>query len=270
MANFAIFRVAKLKSKREIKGAIMHNFRVLDTPNADPDGKVRQKYNRDEVDARYDDLMSDVHKIRKNAVHAVEFVVTFSPEVKRKKLMKSKDENYFLDAQRFIESKIGGKENIISASMHLDEKTEHLHVIAIPKDHEKKCLNFNKYLGGGPAVFQALQDDFYETVGKKYELDRGLRNTKVKHKSIRQFYGELEEKKNELIRDELAKRKAIEEETTREIEEAQKIRINESTAMRIKKLASLREEPEIKEAMQKIDARNRKNDLKVKKSIKMS
>ncbi len=267
MANFAIFRVAKLKSKREIKGALMHNFRELDTPNSDPDGRVDQKFDRAEVDERYNDLMSDVEKIRKNAVHGVEFVVTFSPEVKTGKLIKSSDENYFLDARKFIESKIGGEKNIISASMHFDEKTPHLHIIAIPKDHEKKCLNFNKYLGGGPAVFQALQDDFYEKVGKKYDLDRGLRNSKAKHKSIRQFYGELEEKKNELLRDglekrkeieerELQKRKEIEERATRKIQEAKKIEVNESTALRIKKLSLLVNEPEIKEAIKIIERRN--------------
>ena len=85
MAQFAIMRVKKLKSRGAVKGMAKHNFRSIDTPNANPE-LTSQNDHRACIDvfetmAKYKSLLPK--KVRKDAVHALDYLITTSPEASK-------------------------------------------------------------------------------------------------------------------------------------------------------------------------------------------
>lgn len=51
------------------------------------------------------------------------------------------------DNIEWLEKHFGGADNVVSAILHLDERTPHIHAIVISLD-EKGKLNYTKYLSG--------------------------------------------------------------------------------------------------------------------------
>lgn len=70
-----------------------------------------------------------------------------------------------------------GEENIISAVVHVDETNPHMHLNLIPVLDGRLC---SKKLFDRKAL-RELQTDFYEKVGKKWELKRGKIGSKAEH-----------------------------------------------------------------------------------------
>jgi plasmid recombination enzyme len=104
---------------------------------------------------------------------------------------------YFDECYKFIcNYKNLGEENIISAVVHLDEGTPHLHLVFVPvvhtkdkedKDIEKICArDFWK----GRDSYRKLQDAYFEYVTSKgFDLERGLyvEETNRKNLSVEEF-----------------------------------------------------------------------------------
>ena len=83
---------------------------------------------------------------------------------------------FFSDCSKFFAERFG-KENVVSAVVHLDESTPHLHFNLIPVTGGRLCAKelFDR------ATLRELQTDFYEVVGKKYGLKRGKDGSTAKH-----------------------------------------------------------------------------------------
>lgn len=84
-----------------------------------------------------------------------------------------------------------GEKNIISAALHLDEKTPHLVVYAVPLNADGK-LCAKDFLGGRAKLTQ-LQSDFHEVVGKSFGLQRGVRGSRASHQDIKKFYSNMQD-----------------------------------------------------------------------------
>lgn len=181
---YVIARHSKIKSLPELRAALKHNCREQPTPNADParaalnggeSGTVAQAL------ARYRSALGD-HKPRKNAVHAVEYMFSASPE-----WFNNKDpeyiNKYFKDCALYVADKYG-KNNIVSIKYHYDETTPHCHVIVIPMHNNK--LNAKHYIGGTKAVAQQFQHDI-GLIGNKYGLTRGIEGSRATHTTIKEF-----------------------------------------------------------------------------------
>ncbi|GAB6059733.1 MobV family relaxase [Desulfonatronum parangueonense] len=187
--TYAILRIKKLKRGEVVKSA-RHAFREIETPNADPDlrqdnavyGERTAKKVDEAVKKRIDEL-NRKSKIRKDAVYCIEFLVTYSPGA----LEPKEAQQYFMDALRWIGNKFG-KENVVSAVIHHDEKTPHLCVFLTPIFNSR--LNARDRFGG-PAKMSKMQDDFAAQVGGKHGLIRGKKKSKAKHAKVKQFYGLL-------------------------------------------------------------------------------
>lgn len=106
-------------------------------------------------------------KVRKDAVLMCSFVVGSDREF-FKSLSAREQEKFFADCTRFFADRYG-EENIISAVVHMDETTPHLHLNLIPIAEGRLCA---KQLFDRKAL-QTLQTDFYSVVGKKWNLQRG-------------------------------------------------------------------------------------------------
>lgn len=86
-----------------------------------------------------------------------------------------------------------GKENIISAVVHLDEETPHLHLVFIPVIHtqDKKGNDIDKIACSefwkGYDSFRDLQDNFYQTMKEHgFDLERGQTSHK-KHLTVQDY-----------------------------------------------------------------------------------
>ncbi len=193
MANYCIFRTKKLKTDGNVGGSVSHALRTRETPNADAERTPQNWYNwkgspeeaQQRAMAKYRALLPE--KVRKNGVRAVELLMTASPEIMKSKT-KKEQVAYLNDCIHWAED-VFGKENIFLKSQQFDETTPHVSMFLVPIDPKGK-LNCRHYLGGREKL-SALQTDFYERVGKKHGMERGIKGSKAKHQTIRQYYAEL-------------------------------------------------------------------------------
>ena len=184
---YAIYRTEKLKSFGEIGGSLSHTYRTRPTPNADENKQHLNKHIFETYNQCFDALKSAIpEKRRSNAVLCIEHLITASPNWEG--WGTKKEEEFFKKSLEFLNKKYG-KENVIACSIHRDETTPHLIVYVVPID-EKGGLNAKKWLGGRSKLSQT-QTEFANHV-KELGLERGLENSKARHKTIKQFYAEIE------------------------------------------------------------------------------
>ena len=98
-------------------------------------------------------------------------------------LAKVEQYNFFSDCYKFFAERYG-EENIISAVVHLDETTPHMHLNLMPITPDGRLCS--KQLFDKPQL-QQLQTDFYESVGKRWGLQRGKEGSQRKHLSTAEF-----------------------------------------------------------------------------------
>ena len=100
----------------------------------------------------------------------VEALVTASPEFFKGK-KKSEVKAYFTEALDFIQ-KHQSKDTIISAVVHMDEKTSHMHLCFVPLTEDKRLSA--KEIVGNKKKLTWWQDEFWKHMVKKYpDLERG-------------------------------------------------------------------------------------------------
>lgn len=205
MPDYAILRIKKQKGPCGPAVAIRHNLRDRETPNADPSKTPSNTYLVGEpttaaIMAAWRARMATVdRKVRKDAVTAVEYVITASsPAFKSEKL----NDGYFQKALKWVAER-HGQANIIQAVVHRDERTPHLHVLVVPihqktakythkstKETTERSVNAldAKHWFHGKEAMQEMQDSFFEAVGSPYGLTRGIKGSRARHEEIQSFY----------------------------------------------------------------------------------
>ena len=185
--SFAIYRTAKLGSFGEIGGSLSHTYRTRPTPNADENKAHLNEHSLKTYNECFEAIKNSIpEKRRKNAVLTIEHLITASPDWDGWNTAKEKE--FFNKSLDFINKKYG-QENVVAYSIHRDETTPHLIVYVTPID-EKGGLNAKKWLGGRAKLSQT-QTEFANEV-KHLGLNRGLENSKARHKTIKEFYAEIE------------------------------------------------------------------------------
>lgn len=107
-------------------------------------------------------------KPRSNSVLALDTVYTASPNFFQGKTNQQNDD-FFKDCLQFHQEHFG---HIISAVVHYDETTPHLHVISVPLTKDGR-LSARDVIGN-KAKMSKTQDAFFEQVGRGYGLERGI------------------------------------------------------------------------------------------------
>lgn len=169
-----------------LKASQIHNERLTDrhsNPDIDTDRSdqnvvfFKTEDITDDVKKRIADIQSrQKRKIRCDAPVAIEYMITASPEAMAR-LSKQELERYFAECLSFVEAR-HGVGNRLSAVLHLDETTPHLHMLVFPEREGKlDAKSFFKL----PAL-TALQDEFAIKVGKQFGLERGVRLTELLEK----------------------------------------------------------------------------------------
>jgi hypothetical protein len=195
---YAIVRIAKLKQVN-IAGSAMHVSRGRKTPNANV-----SLLEHNETLIYFDDrhaplgevVSKKIHsvpqkrKIRTDAVHCVEILLTASPEYFRPD-DPSKYGDYRADKLAdwkkatvdWLKQEYGDK--IVRAELHLDEATPHIHAYLVPTD-ENGQLNCKKIFGGRAKMF-AFQDS-YAAATQHLGLERGVKNSQAEHTTVKDYY----------------------------------------------------------------------------------
>lgn len=107
-------------------------------------------------------------RTRSNSVLALDTIYTASSEFFQGKTNEENDK-FFRDCLKFHNSHFG---HIISAVVHYDETTPHLHIISVPLTQDGR-LSARDVIGN-KAKMSKTQDAFFEQVGKSYGLERGI------------------------------------------------------------------------------------------------
>jgi hypothetical protein len=188
--GYAILRLQKLKAGVAVHRSLKHAFREQETPNAIPERLAENTHlgaaNVDEAMQRFRDRLPD--KVRSNAVLAVEFLVTGSPETMAGK-SRAEQDAYLHDALTWLQDRHGA-ENVFYAGIHRDETTPHLYDYVVPIDERGK-LNCRAFYGGAAALRQ-MQTDFADRVGRKHGLERGVEGSRATHQRVSRHYAALQ------------------------------------------------------------------------------
>jgi hypothetical protein len=189
--GYAILRTQKLKSEVAVHRSMKHAFRAQETPNADAsrrsDNTHIGAHSVAEGMAAFREALPE--KRRKDAVLAIEYLVTASPEAMQGKTRQQQDA-YFADALAWLRQRHGAG-NVVYAGIHRDEQTPHMYAYVVPKDPDTGRLNCRRWLGGAKAL-STMQTDFAQRVGQAHQLERGIEGSKARHSRVQRFYGALE------------------------------------------------------------------------------
>ena len=175
--HYAIMRFAKYKGP-EITNIEAHNERRKEKYASNPDiDQSHSKYNFNLVEpsGRYRaEVESQINatgcRTRTDSVRVVEVLFTATPDFfKGKKLPEIRQ--YFEEALRFFEQ-YQSRETIISAVVHMDEKTPHMHLSFVPLTPDGRLSA--KDIVGNKKKLTWWQDKFWEHMVQKYpDLERG-------------------------------------------------------------------------------------------------
>lgn len=120
-------------------------------------------------------------KTRKNSITFVDTFIGGTPEFLAKMPPEGQKE-YFTRALEFMKKEVG-EQNIISAIVHMDEKTPHMHLCFTPITEDKR-LSAKEIIGNKPKLVE-WQDRFHEFMAQHWpELERGEPASETKREHI--------------------------------------------------------------------------------------
>ena len=175
--HFAIMRFAKYKGP-EISNIEAHNERRKEKYASNPDIDFsRSKYNFHLIEpaGRYraeaeNQIQAAGCRTRTDSIRVVEVMFTATPDFfKGKKLPEVR--RYFEETLHFFEQ-YQSRETILSAVVHMDEKTPHMHLSFVPLTPDGRLSA--KEIVGNKKKLSWWQDKFWEHMVQKYpDLERG-------------------------------------------------------------------------------------------------
>ena len=199
--SYAIIRNAKYKSEK-LKGIYRHNERRntnYSNKNIDKD-KSYLNYSLKSPQFTYEKEFERIRKdynlkgqIKTVSNIVCEYIIT-SDKAFFESIGEDETKRYFETAYKFVcEYKDLGEQYILSAKVHMDEETPHMHLVFIPVVHTKDkkgndidkiaCSEFWKVKDS----YRQLQDAFYNyMIANNFELERGNPSEKV-HLSVEDY-----------------------------------------------------------------------------------
>lgn len=197
---FCIMRTEKRK-KSDLSGIQKENTRTATeynnkvSPGMDVFNVVLKESNNWLQDIN-NEIKAAGAKTRSNSVLALDTIYTASPDFFQGKTNQQNDD-FFKDCLQFHQEHFG---HIISAVIHYDETTPHLHVVSVPLTKDGR-LSARDVIGN-KSKMSKTQDSFFEQVGRGYGLERGIHmdgQEKKQHISAQEH--ELREIKQEIARE---------------------------------------------------------------------
>ena len=154
-------------------------------------------------------------KITHDQVRVVRVVLSGTHEDMMNIQEKGKLDEWCSDSIQWLQATFG-KDNVVAAHLHMDEKTPHIHAAVVPivtgerrKAKKEQADGKRKYRKKTNSVRLCADDlfnrqsliayhDNYARVMAKYGLQRGVRGSEARHTTTMQYYRDLK-KKNETL-----------------------------------------------------------------------
>lgn len=225
--SYGIIRIQKFTSG-SVRGIDIHDNRKKEFSHTNQDidfSQSENNYNFKQIsDSFYNLVQSRIKElnlpkaVRKDAIVMSQALIT-SDKYFFDGLSNKQHHDFFKCAYEFIENRYG-KENIISATVHLDEKTPHMHVNFVPVTSDgrlcaKDLLNKKE--------FQSLQNSAYTEVFKSFGLKRGeIREDKRKHLTTEELKIKTSSKRLDEIKTELKQNRKASDNASRNVENARR------------------------------------------------
>ena len=209
--SYSIIRVSKVKTGTNTTGIQKHvqrennNYENEDIDhsktylNYDLVNANKQNFNN-LIDEKIEQNYTGKRKIRTDAIKHVDGLITSDNEFFKDK---SQDEirAFFEHSKEFIENEYG-KDNLLYATVHMDEKTPHMHFGIVPITQDGR-LSAKEVIGNKKALTE-FQDRFNEYVNQRgYDLERGQSRqvTNAKHDQVSRYKQKTEYHKQEYERE---------------------------------------------------------------------
>lgn len=155
-------------------------------------------------------------KVSANQVKAIRILLTGSNKDMKQMEAEGRIEDWCNDSLKWIRETYG-EQNLVSAVLHMDEKTSHIHATVIPivtgerrKAGQEEQNGKKKYRKKNPQDVRLCADDVmarhrlkhyqdtYAQAMNKYGLQRGVDGSLAKHISTMQYYKQLVEQQDSL------------------------------------------------------------------------
>ena len=186
---YAIMRAKKLANMGSVAASMQHCYRERETHNADqertPDNQHLGAKSTDEAMGNLRALLPE--KRRKDAVLAVEYVMTASPEWFAQ-ATPEQEKALFQRSLQWLADKYGA-DRIVTASIHRDEATPHLSAFVVPLTQDTR-LSAKEFIGSREKM-RADQSTYAACVAD-LGLERGIEGSKATHQTIQQHYAAVQ------------------------------------------------------------------------------
>ncbi len=195
---YAVIRVAKIKTQAQAVAATGHNYRQEQHPhsiaNADKEAPHpnREYVNHEQKDYWY--LLeariqeAGVKRVRHDSVRGMEVILTGSPEGfvrdEEGRAVDYSKSKWAQDNLNFLKEKFGAK-NVVSFTLHQDEKTPHIHAVLAPIT-DKNTLSADQLFN--PKSLRQLQTDYAQAMAP-HGMERGIEHSQAKHDPMQRLYG---------------------------------------------------------------------------------
>lgn len=206
--SYSVIRMQKIKAGG-VRGVQNHDQRLTESLT-NPDinyekSNLNEEIHKQDERTYYMRIKDRIDELnlskapRKDAVVMCEFIAT-SDKAYFDKMPQNEQKRFFQESYGFIADRYG-KENVVHATVHYDEKTPHLHVGIVPvtKDNKLSCYQiFDK------KELINLQQDFNKHMNDRgFDLEKGeSREEKRKHLDTQRFKAEtMKEQVNDLSKE---------------------------------------------------------------------
>lgn len=130
---------------------------------------------------------------KKQSTILCEFIITSDKDF-FERIGEERTKQFFRDAYNFVEMKVGGDRYIVSAVVHMDENTPHMHISYIPvvngkdrKGNPCKRINCSEFWKGKDS-YSKLQDEYFDWITSHgYDLERGNKGSTSEHLSVAEY-----------------------------------------------------------------------------------
>ncbi len=153
-----------------------------------PEGRHKMAL-KDAISDRISKGYNGKRKIRNDAVRYLKHVYTGSHEEMKKIFSDKKTAEAWVKANAIFISEEYGKENIVRLTLHLDEKTPHLHAVTVPLTKDGR-LSAKEVMGNKKDL--SLRQDRYAKAMASFGLERGIKGTGIKHENAKDYYKRID------------------------------------------------------------------------------
>jgi len=137
------------------------------------------------IEDRIKEGYTQTKAIRKDAVKFQTHILTGSHEDMKNIFENNTTANKWIQENLTWMSEKYGKENIVRFTLHMDEKTPHIHAVTVPITKDGG-ISAKSYANGKKAL-KELQTDYAKRM-EQFDLQRGIENTGVKHETAQEYY----------------------------------------------------------------------------------